>query len=346
MPLQIIDYSRAPILREPDIIGELGKGLDIGAKPAKLKQEAQQRELANSLQKLALAHKPKEYELADALKHAQISKLNRPAGIKAAAAQKASGDLGNFLVANPHASEAEIKDFFDKSYDAKLRHLNQTTHRGQVLDETQANRDATAITKKHLELKEVEKGFYPGTKEKLSPVLQNKMTNDLMLSIAKDKTDPLTREKLINGTNLNITMDSINPDKLFQYSGAKNAPRKIGDAIKEGLGSGSQNYKDYQGEVNKAIGSAKQLRQYLKDSIQPSNAEKLEHLTNPEAWNVSPELAKKNFLFMKDLLKKETGTLMRATNDASLYESQPQEVQPAQSNGAFSFGDYPVAGKR
>lgn len=74
------------------------------------------------------------------------------------------------------------------------------------------------------------------------------------------------------------------------------------------------------------------MRQYLGDSIQPSAQEKLDKLTKPEAWNVSPETAQKNFEFMRDLYKQESQTLVRAATDPTLYQSIGVKNNPTKNS--------------
>ena len=356
MAIQFTDFSKAPLNTQEspfkNLLEDVLKGYKMGAEPAKMKQETQQRELANKLKGLELEHKPKEYELSDkqkslanaiqskALEHydekfnlekqykqSQIDKNNRPGGGVAA---KANGKLANFIVSHPDATQEQITAFADTLSKAELKHLEQTTERSLTLNETQHKRDATPITKKHLEIKDIDEGFYPGTKTKIAPEVQAKMKNDLLLSVVKDTTDPKTREKLINASNMNITLDSINPKYLTQYSGAPGKVDKLADSIIESAGAGSPAYKNYQREVIKATAAAKQMRQYLGDSIQPSSQEKLDKLANPEAWNVSPELAAENFEFIRDLYKRETQTLVRAAQDPSLYSATGNAANPTQ----------------
>lgn len=322
MAINFTDFSKAPIQESPwaNIFENVLKGYQIAEAPRTMKREAQAKELANSLQKLALEHKPKEYALSDALKQAQIEKARRPAGI-GGTALKANGKLANFIVSHPNATQEEITKFADTLSEAELKHLNQTTSRSQVLNETQHTRDAPQIVKKEEALMQIDKGYLPGTQTKLTPDQQAKFKNDVLLSVVKDTTDADTRKKLINATNLNITLADVNPEKLTQYSGAKGQIKKMGDTIRESAGKGSRDYKDYVGEVQKATAAAKQLRAYLGDSIQPSQQERLAHLTNPEAWNVSPALAAANYRYMQDLMKRETQTLVRAGTDATLYQT-------------------------
>lgn len=351
MAINFTDFSKAPILESPakNLFENVLKGYQISQEPARMKQEFTAKDLANKLRDLEVQHKPKEYQLSDqqkglanalsskALEHydekfnldrdykkSLIAKNNRPGGV----ATKANGKLANFIVSHPNATQEDITKFADTLSEAELKHLNQTTARSETLNETQFKRDSSPITKKHIELRDIDEGRFPGTQDKITPEKQAAMKNDLLLSITKDVTDPKTRDKLINASNMNITLDSINPTALTQYSGAKGRINKLADSIIESAGKGSEQYKSYQREVIKASAAAKQMRQYLGDSIQPTAQKKLDHLANPEAWNVSPQLAKENFEFIRDLYKRETQTLVRAATDPSLYSAQGNANNP------------------
>lgn len=114
MAIPFTDFSSKPILDSPfkNIFENVLKGYKMSQEPAKMKQEASARELANKLKELDVEHKPKEYELDDkgkeyanalkgkALEHydekynlenqykqSQINKNNRPEALKGALAQ-------------------------------------------------------------------------------------------------------------------------------------------------------------------------------------------------------------------------------------------------------------------
>ncbi len=358
MAINFTDFSKAPIQDSPvkGLFENVLKGYQLEEKPKEMAQEKEQKRLANALQEKALAHKDKEYSLSDALKQAQINKANRPSTGKSAAELTPNGAVRNaeWLWRQQHPpgtpltpeQEKEHFDLLQKAFTTAEEHVETTTNRGKILNEGQFRRDATAITKKHAELRDIDEGYFPGTKEKLTPQKQTEMRNDLLLSIVKDTTDPKTREKLINASNMNITLGSIDPTYLTQYSGAKGKVNKLLDSIVESAGKGSPEYKNYQREVVKATAGAKQMRQYLGDSIQPTAQERLDHLINPEAWNVSPELAKENFEFMKDLLQRETQTLVRAAKDPTLYTPTGNAgvSSPPVNNQEFDFSKFPVVG--
>ena len=121
MAIQFTDFSRAPLIDSPlsNLFESALKGYQISQEPAKMKQEATQRELANQLKDLEVKHKPTEYELSDQgkrlanalhskalehyeekfslekqLKEAQINKAKNGGQIKP------SGDVANALVIN------------------------------------------------------------------------------------------------------------------------------------------------------------------------------------------------------------------------------------------------------
>lgn len=323
------------------------KGYKMGKEPEKMREEQKAREFANQLKKLEVEHKPKEYSLSDQgkslanalqskalenydekvqmsrdLNQARINKLNN----KPTDLIKPNGKVANIAWVKKQLEDPNI----DPEYASQLKsalidareHEEATTSRTNTLNNTQYKRDATPIVKKYDEIKSIQNGKFPGTDRDLSPAEQTKMESSLLLSIVKDTTDPKTREKLINASNMNITLDSVDPKKLTYYSGITGQfVDKPADALLEGLGEGSKEYQDYIHEMNKATFAAKQMRQYLGDSIQPSAQERLDKLTKPEAWNVSPQTAEKNFEFMRDLYKQESQTLVRAATDPTLYES-------------------------
>lgn len=155
MAIQFTDFSKAQLLDSPakTIFEDVLKGYKMGAEPAKMKQEASARELANQLKDLEVKHKPKEYALDDQhkglanalqskalehyeekfglerdLKKAQIQKaLQKNVGGNA----KANGELANFIVANPGATQEEIKKAYEEIHGKKMEHEQTIINRSK-----------------------------------------------------------------------------------------------------------------------------------------------------------------------------------------------------------------------
>lgn len=305
------DYS--PI---SNLLGNILQGYQTAKAPAQMERKAEQEELANALARMNVEHKPQEMQLSDALKRAQV-KYYGQRGL--GGGSTFTGAMKNWINAHPNATPEEIRQKQEELESVDLERKRTGTQRMQSLTDTQSQRSASPVTKIYGELEKINEGIHPATGKPLSPDMQNHMRSSLMLDVIKKTTDPKARNQLINAQNMNITLDSIDPKALTTYSGIKNKGDKIGDSIAEGLGEGSERYRKYVAEAQKASAAAKQMRMYLGDSIQPTAQERLDKLTNPESWNVSPETAQKNFEFMRDLFKRESQTLIRAMTDPSLY---------------------------
>jgi len=109
-----------------------------------MKQEATAKELANSLKKLEVEHKPKEYALGDqekglsnalkskALEHYEekfkLEKDYKTAQIQKALQQKvggtpkANGELANYIVSHPDASQEDIRKAYEEIHGKKMEH--------------------------------------------------------------------------------------------------------------------------------------------------------------------------------------------------------------------------------
>lgn len=176
MAVNLTDFSRAPIQDSPlsTLFEDALKGYKMGREPANMaaseKKNAlanqlsqlevehkpkeyelndQQKKLANALQDLALKHKPKEYSLADSLKQSQIDKNNRPGGSTAAA--KPSGELANFIVAHPDATQDQIRAVADELYKLHTKHTETISNRsadmvsGAAYDKQPVNEKKRAV---------------------------------------------------------------------------------------------------------------------------------------------------------------------------------------------------------
>ena len=240
-----------------------------------------------------------------------------------------TGVLTKYLITKDKFFAVDIDQesiaYLKKAYDTGIEHTTAGTTRTGILNDTQeARQPRSPVAKEHYEIKQINEGKVPYslTGEKLAPEEQAKQRNDLLLDIVKKTTDPATRMKLQNATNMNITLDSINPDALTIYSGGEGQVNKHLDSVLAAAGDAPPKYEAYLKETTKASFAAKQMRQYLGDSIQPTAQDRLDKLSKPEAWNVPPKVAKENFEFMRDLYKRETNTLVRAATDPSIYQAQ------------------------
>lgn len=146
MAIQFTDFSKAPLQGSPlsGLFESVLKGYQMQQEPGKMKQEASARELANQLKKTELEHKPKEYELNDKqkelanamsekanahyeekfgldrdLKKAQIQKaLQKSVG----GSPKANGELANYIVSHPNASQEEVRQAYEEIHGRKAEH--------------------------------------------------------------------------------------------------------------------------------------------------------------------------------------------------------------------------------
>lgn len=155
MAINFTDFSRAPILDAPGktIFEDLLKGYQVAKEPEKMQQESSARDLANKLRALEVEHKPKQFELDDqgkglanalkskALEHydeknaldmeykkAQIQKALQT---KLGGNVKANGELANYMVSHPNATEEEVRKAYEEIHGSKLEHEKAVTERSK-----------------------------------------------------------------------------------------------------------------------------------------------------------------------------------------------------------------------
>lgn len=153
MAIQFTDFSRAPIQESPlkTLFEDAFKGYSMSQIPGKLADEKKQRELANQLKSLEVEHKPKEYALTDqgkslanalqskALEHYEekfgLEKQLKQAQIQKALQQqvggnpKANGELANYIVSHPDATQEDIRKAYEEIHGSKLAHEQAVTNR-------------------------------------------------------------------------------------------------------------------------------------------------------------------------------------------------------------------------
>lgn len=155
--------------------------------------------------------------------------------------------------------------------------------------------------------------------------------------LLKQTSDPTARQRLIYATNIEKTLANINPDDLVRYSGAKGNLNKGLDIFRDSvMGNPSPEYQNHTNAVNSARLLAGQIRQFFGDSVQASARHELGNLTNPSAWNKSPETAKKNFQSLVNIFRSEGETYKDALARGLPYAASKIEF----SDGRFkTVGD-------
>lgn len=358
MAIQFTDFSKAPLNTQESpltsIFDNVLKGYKMSQEPGKMKQEASARELANQLKKLEVDHKPKEYDLDDkskeyanalkskALEHFE-EKFNLDKDYKQAqidnfksgggkSGLKLTGDIANYKLIHPDATDEEVRNFADRLFESKIKHTDAGTERSLKLNETQDARSQTSHGKLLQEARDVQDGFFPGTgrSQKFDTPERQKFYKDQYdLKLLKERSDSVTRNRAIYAGLVDNTFDNINVDKLVQYGGVSGEIDKRlaqGQMVPE---KEQEKYKEYKAEVAKVQVLAKQIRQFYGDSISPSNLQKLEDISNPAKWSESPAAAKAQFESFKKIVKQETGIYRGALSSLNPFMgAKPEESSP------------------
>lgn len=155
MAIQFTDFSSKPLLDSPakTIFEDVLKGYKMSQEPGKMKQESSARELANSLKKLEVEHKPKEYALGDqqkslanalqskALEHYEekfklekdykTAQIQKALQTKVGGSPKANGELANYIVSHPDATQEDIRKAYDEIHGRKAEHEETIINRSK-----------------------------------------------------------------------------------------------------------------------------------------------------------------------------------------------------------------------
>lgn len=151
---------------------------------------------------------------------------------------------------------------------------------------------------------------------------KNSIQDNYDLYRQKVTTDQDTRKRNLYSTNIEKTISNINPDDLFQYSGAGGALSKKFEEAAAPFGKQTKNYESYLKSKQAAQLLATQVRQFYGDSIKPEMLQRLEALTNPEAAGIDSKTAKILFKQTQNILSQEMGTYRDALRTRKTYESQ------------------------
>jgi hypothetical protein len=132
-------------------------------------------------------------------------------------------------------------------------------------------------------------------------------------SINKQTGDADARNTYLRAQNLDKTRQSINPVDLTRYSGPRGSMNYLKENLKMAIGGQpSEEYIAHAKAVNSASLMADQMRQFYKDSIQPSAMDRLRELSNPSAWYKNPQVAIAQWEQLNKILDQETETYKKA----------------------------------
>jgi hypothetical protein len=342
MAINYPNFLNAPSAESPwkNAFENVLKGYQMEQEPQKMADEQKKTELANALQSKALEHYEEKFKLDKDYKNAQIDNLQRGGG---KGAPKLTGDIGNYKLTHPDATDDDIRKFADRYLESKINHTDAGTTRANVLSSTQNERDQTQQGKLLAEAKDVDDGFIPGTgrTQKFDTPQQQQFYKDqYALKLLQQRSDSVTRNRSIYAGLVDNTFDSINVDKLVQFSGIEGTIDKYAAKHQLVPEEDMVKYREYKEEQAKVQVLAKQIRQFYGDSISPGNLKKLEEISNPATWSESPAAAKAQFEAFKKIVKQETGIYRTALSNITPF----QAPQTGSSSGSFDFSKYPVAG--
>lgn len=178
------------------------------------------------------------------------------------------------------------------------------------------------------------------------PGQPGELADEYKLLRQKNTTDQDTRKRNLFASNIEKSLNNLDPSALTQYSGIPGHGKLLLDKLMAGFGNPSKNYQDYANSSMAADTAAKQIRQFLGESIQPAMSEKLEQLTNPSAWFYSPDQAKNLVGTTRKLLENEMGTYRDALRSTDIYQGKgisqqnnPQTNSSSKNNQNYSNED-------
>jgi hypothetical protein len=229
------------------------------------------------------------------------------------------------------------------AYDLEQDKIRKTMEYQDALLQSAPKRYATTMGKTAMEEQDIARGVMPGTTttgEGGQPIdldQQKKLANRYTQKIMKDVTDPDARKRAIFATNMHVTMDNLPVDDLVSYSGTKGAIDLVNDKRLSLQGKTPERLKKYEEAMTASKTLAKQVRQFLGDSITPGVQQGLSELTNPTSWLQSPDVAKAKYNKFKEMLTQESNVLLKTLAGPEVL--QGKAISGAEEAGAASEND-------
>lgn len=282
-----------------------------------------------------MSQMPKQIKMQNQLTQAQIDQLKSLTALRQTQAQqsmnpeaKLTGDIGNAYnlemlrqQAQTDPSKMQYYNAAKEASDRDRQIQNALMDYRSIMGQTAPQRYASPLGKMAYENYYVGQGYLPGTNNSvnLNPSQQNTLQNQYGLSQLKNTTDPGIRQKNLYIQNIDKTLSTIDPSVLTQYSGLSGGISKSAQSVASQFGAESKGYDEYLKNVISATVAAKQMRQFLGDSIQASAQKQLDDLTNPETWKVNPAQAKAQFQRFIELYNSEKNNYAEALRSPNVY---------------------------
>jgi len=239
-----------------------------------------------------------------------------------------TGDIGNAYNLQKLKDQAQKDPSLMPYYlaaknaqDRQIQSQNSLMDYRNLLGETAPQRYASSLGKLAREQSDVNAGYLPGSnrQEQISPEEQQQLSGQYGLATLKTTTDPAIRQKNLYAQNIDKTLATIDPQTLTSYSGLSGQAAQAGQQIASQFGKESKNYDEYLKNVTSATLAAKQIRQFLGDSVQPSEQKDLADLANPSTWKKNPKQAQSQFNRFVQIYQNERGTYTGALQNQNAY---------------------------
>lgn len=222
----------------------------------------------------------------------------------------------------PRKEEADIalKEGMAANYGRLASGLGSPSQGGS-LGETGKRFSPTYATKYAMELADAREGFLPGSNRTvlLNPDDQEEIVNRLELAAQKHGTDVQTRQRSLFAHNIDKAFNRTSIDDLTKFSGAGGTAELLKQKALDSVGKSSEDYKKYQEALTASEAEAKEIRQFLGESITPTISDQLKVMTNPTGLGVSPETARRKIEKAREIIRAQLQTYQKGLQSTEPY---------------------------
>lgn len=233
------------------------------------------------------------------------------------------------LLGPEKASEAALRGAQQKYYEAQAN-----GEIGKGGSKSNPYYGLPQLGKLAVQQQEIDSGYLPGSNGSvsLSPEDQELYSRQNRLQMQKLGSDAKTRERALFASNIEKTFASANPSDLARYSGPSGRTKLLKDQSLDLAGQAPEEYMKYKEALTAAQFEAKEIRQFLGDSITPSINEQLKVLTNPTGIATSPEAAKRQIAKAREIIRKQLKTYQSAIAGPEPYQAGKNNYSGATTN--------------
>lgn len=239
-----------------------------------------------------------------------------------------------------NAAASENLGFLPAMMQAKLALMQAQTNR--VNNPIQRAGGLSPVGKLIRERTNIANGLSPDGSQKIDPSMQVAYMNAYDRGLFKAGLTAKTINQLFAGNQLEVTLNSVDPSAMAVYSGTNGKAAMKADQLQSQINQqkglpAPERWQKYQAQSLLLTEIAKQYQAAYGTSIQPSQVDRIDHLTNMSNWTNDPQTTANLFNEFASSIKAELNVKRQDAYDPmKLMESPGTNIYGQQVDTDYS----------